>query len=105
MLDALKPTGARVLLLGPRQHEKLGPPLPDPAQYNADLRNEFGELNDDEYRATVRVDAAGEHDLAWRFRADGGPWSYADLAPEGTTDGYQPARALALTVRACGDAP
>ena len=38
LLDALKPTGARVLLLGPRKHENLGPPLPDPAQYNADLR-------------------------------------------------------------------
>jgi lysophospholipase L1-like esterase len=38
LLDALKPTGARVLLLGPKKHEKLGPPLPDPAAYNADLR-------------------------------------------------------------------
>jgi lysophospholipase L1-like esterase len=38
LLDALKPTGARFLLLGPRKHEKLGPPLPDPAKYNADLR-------------------------------------------------------------------
>ena len=38
LLDALKPTGARVLLLGPRKHENLGPPLPDPAEYNADLR-------------------------------------------------------------------
>jgi len=42
LLDALKPTGARVLLLGPRKHEKLGPPLPDPAQYNADLRKYTG---------------------------------------------------------------
>jgi lysophospholipase L1-like esterase len=38
LLDALAPTKARVLLLGPRMHEKLGSPLPDPAQYNADLR-------------------------------------------------------------------
>jgi len=38
LLDALKPTGARVVLLGPRKHEKLGQPLPDPARYNADLR-------------------------------------------------------------------
>jgi len=38
LLDALKPTNARVLLLGPRKHEKLGPPLPDPAKYNADLK-------------------------------------------------------------------
>jgi lysophospholipase L1-like esterase len=42
LLDALKPTGARALLLGPRKHEKLGPPLPDPAQYNADLRKYTG---------------------------------------------------------------
>jgi lysophospholipase L1-like esterase len=38
LLDALKPTNARVLLLGPKKHEKLGPPLPDPAAYNANLR-------------------------------------------------------------------
>lgn len=38
LLDALKPTAARVLLLGPRKHEKLGSPLPDPAAYNADLK-------------------------------------------------------------------
>ncbi len=38
LLDALKPTGARVLLLGPRKHENIGPPLPDPAKYNAGLR-------------------------------------------------------------------
>jgi hypothetical protein len=35
LLDALKPTKARVLLVGPKKHEKLGPPLPDPAEYNA----------------------------------------------------------------------
>jgi lysophospholipase L1-like esterase len=38
LLDALKPTNSRVLLFGPRKHEKLGPPLPDPAKYNADLK-------------------------------------------------------------------
>ena len=38
LLDALAPTKARVLLLGPRKHEKLGAPLPDPAQYNTVLR-------------------------------------------------------------------
>ena len=38
LLDALKPTNARVLLLGPRKHEKLGQPLPDPAPYNANLK-------------------------------------------------------------------
>ena len=38
LLDSLEATGARIVLLGPRQHEKLPPPLPDPAKYNADLR-------------------------------------------------------------------
>lgn len=38
LLDSLEATGARIVLLGPRQHEKMPPPLPDPAKYNADLR-------------------------------------------------------------------
>ncbi len=38
LLDSLEATGARIVLLGPRQHEKVPPPLPDPAKYNADLR-------------------------------------------------------------------
>lgn len=38
LLDSLEATGARIVLLGPRQHENVGPPLPDPAKYNADLR-------------------------------------------------------------------
>ena len=38
LLDSLEATGARIVLLGPRQHEKMPPPLPDPAKYNPDLR-------------------------------------------------------------------
>lgn len=38
LLDALRPTGARFLLLGPKKQQNIGPPLPDPAPYNADLR-------------------------------------------------------------------
>ena len=38
LLDSLEATGARIVLLGPRKHENLGPPLPDPAKYNVDLR-------------------------------------------------------------------
>ena len=38
LLDSLEATGARIVLLGPRQHEKMKPPLPDPAKYNAVLR-------------------------------------------------------------------
>ncbi|MDX1944927.1 MAG: GDSL-type esterase/lipase family protein [Pirellulaceae bacterium] len=35
LLDALKPTGARVLLIAPPPHENLGPPLPSPTEYNS----------------------------------------------------------------------
>ena len=39
MLDMLKPVGAReTVLIGPIQHENLGPPLPDPAEHNKWLR-------------------------------------------------------------------
>jgi hypothetical protein len=38
LLDSLEATGARIVLFGPRQHERMPPPLPDPAKYNADLR-------------------------------------------------------------------
>jgi lysophospholipase L1-like esterase len=39
MLDMLKPVGAReTVLIGPIQHEKLPPPLPDPAEHNTWLR-------------------------------------------------------------------
>ena len=34
LLDSLEATGARIVLLGPRQHEKISSPLPDPAKYN-----------------------------------------------------------------------
>jgi lysophospholipase L1-like esterase len=38
LLDSLEATGARIVLLGPRKHEKMPPPLPDPVKYNVDLR-------------------------------------------------------------------
>jgi lysophospholipase L1-like esterase len=38
LLEALLPTGARVVLLSPYRHENLGPPLPDPAEHNRILR-------------------------------------------------------------------
>jgi lysophospholipase L1-like esterase len=39
MLDMLKDLNAReTVLLGPIQHEKLGPPMPDPAEHNKWLR-------------------------------------------------------------------
>ncbi|MGV3605479.1 MAG: GDSL-type esterase/lipase family protein [Planctomycetaceae bacterium] len=38
LLDALEPTGARILLVGPRRQEYLGAPLPNPATYNEWLK-------------------------------------------------------------------
>ncbi len=37
LLDTLAETKARVVLISPLRHEKLAPPLPDPARHNADL--------------------------------------------------------------------
>ena len=37
LLDALEPANARIVLISPIVHEKLGPPLPDPSDHNADL--------------------------------------------------------------------
>lgn len=38
LLDSLAPSGARVALVSPVAHERLPPPLPDPAGHNASLR-------------------------------------------------------------------
>lgn len=38
MLDMLKDLDARTVILGPTRHEDLGPPLPDPAEHNRNLR-------------------------------------------------------------------
>lgn len=38
LLDALEGSGARLVLLAARKHENLGAPLPDPAAYNAQLK-------------------------------------------------------------------
>jgi lysophospholipase L1-like esterase len=38
LLDALAPTGARLVLLSPLRHENLGPPLPDPDAHNDNLK-------------------------------------------------------------------
>ncbi len=53
LVDELKQaTGARIVLLGPRKHENLGPPLPNQDSYNAQL---------DEYLAAIR-DVAKQSD-------------------------------------------
>jgi len=38
LLAALDETGARIVFLAPTPHEKLAPPLPDPAPHNKDLK-------------------------------------------------------------------
>lgn len=38
LLDTLAETKAKIVLISPIPHENLGPPLPDPAKHNADLK-------------------------------------------------------------------
>jgi lysophospholipase L1-like esterase len=38
LLDALRPTKARIVVLSPLRHEDLGRPLPDPTEHNRNLR-------------------------------------------------------------------
>ncbi len=38
MLDMLEASRARIVILSPIRHEDLGPPLPDPARHNEELR-------------------------------------------------------------------
>lgn len=38
LLDAVKPTGAKIILIGPIRHENMGRPLPDPASHNSALK-------------------------------------------------------------------
>jgi hypothetical protein len=64
------------------------------------------EANNDEYRATFAVAAAGTYDLAFRFSLDlGATWLYCDRKVDdastldGSADGYQPANAGNLLVR------
>jgi hypothetical protein len=70
------------------------------ASYNGDLRNDFGELSDDEYRAVLEGLAPGTYALAWRFSTPGGPPAYGDLPPGGSLDGFSAATTLRLTVAA-----
>jgi len=86
----------------------FGPPGTNPAQdgrwrwtegeYQGDLRNDFGDLADDEYRATLQAVPAGLHVLAWRFRLDEGAWFYGDHGPGGSADGYSPATTTLVRV-------
>jgi len=64
-----------------------------------------GESNNDEYMATLSIPKAGLYDLAFRASADGGlSWTYCDGigadGSDGSTNGYQPENAGALSVGA-----
>jgi hypothetical protein len=52
LIDDLSSTGARFVLLAPLTMENLGPPLPDPSEYNANV---------EEYRTAI-ADLAAERD-------------------------------------------
>lgn len=76
------------------------------ATYNTDVDGPLPDDHaNDEYVATLTAPStAGAYDYAYRFTTDGGlSWTYADLGGDtcaliGTTDGYDPATAGALTV-------
>jgi len=57
LLEALRPSGARFIFLGPSRQEDLGRPLPDPRAHNADLALYRDALRDS---AQKRWKAAGE---------------------------------------------
>ena len=62
-----------------------------------------GQPNNDEYTAQLRIDDAGDYDLAYRFNLDGEmAWLYCDK--NGSDDGYTIAEAVPATiVEADGD--
>jgi hypothetical protein len=45
ILDLLESTGARILVVGPPRHERLSPPLPDPAPHNQQLERYVAEIS------------------------------------------------------------
>lgn len=77
-----------------------------PAAYHGDTDGPYaGDHANDEYAGTLTAPATtGAWDYAYRFTTDGGlSWTYTDLGGDacglvGTTDGYDPATAGALTV-------
>jgi hypothetical protein len=57
-------------------------------EFDGDVANE---RDNDEYMHALRINQAGDYDLAWRFSLDGGrTWSTCDGQPAGNSDGYQP---------------
>jgi len=73
------------------------------AEYQGDLVDPWGELSDDEYVGRLRVAEAGQYAFAYRFQVDGGEWVWADLGPEGTSDGYSVDTAGLILVAVCAE--
>ena len=83
LLDSLEATGARIVLLGPRQHHKMNSRLPDARKYNDDLRR----YND----VTDQVAKEREHGFIDLYEAgppfeEKGPVGHG--APSMTDSGY-----------------
>ncbi|MCK6528131.1 hypothetical protein L6R50_11435 [Myxococcota bacterium] len=55
-----------------------------------------GDLSNDEYSLALGPPDTGAFSVAYRFRVDGGEWTYADLG--GTDDGFSPDDLASLTV-------
>jgi hypothetical protein len=66
------------------------------ATFNVDVGS------NDEYKGSLMPDAVGAYDYVYRYSTtDGRDWVYADL--DGSSNGYSPAQADALTVASSGD--
>lgn len=60
---------------------------------------DFEDLSNDEYEGTFTTPQVGAYDFSYRFSDDGGEtWHYADSAPAGTSDGYDPSDAGHMVV-------
>jgi len=66
----------------------------------ADYNQDGPTANNDEYRTHFTPQAEGAFDYGYRFRRNGGPWTYCDL--DGSDDGYSSSFAGNMTVT--GDA-
>jgi lysophospholipase L1-like esterase len=78
LLDVVRSTGARVVLLSPAKQEDLGRPLPDPARHNADVK-----LYVDALRAVARQKGYPFVDLFDAFPARGSSAGWEPLTDDG----------------------
>lgn len=91
LLDSLAPTKARIVLISPTVHEKLPPPLPDPAEHNHSLRlyrDAMAKVAHDRGLGFVDLLAAGVGD---GLSASGNPRAQTDDGIHLNAYGYQQA--------------